>query len=35
MSVLTMPAQPGQGTAPRPLPWRGMAWVTGASSAPP
>jgi hypothetical protein len=28
MSVLTLPAQPGQDTAPRPLPWRRMAWVT-------
>jgi hypothetical protein len=28
MSVLTLPAQPGQQTAPRPLPWRRMAWVT-------
>jgi hypothetical protein len=29
MTVLTMPAQPGQGTdAPRPVPWRRMAWVT-------
>ena len=28
MSVITMPAQPGQGTVPRPLPWRRMAWVT-------
>ena len=28
MTVLTMPAQPGQNTAPRPLPWRRMAWVT-------
>jgi hypothetical protein len=28
MTVLTMPAQPGQDTAPRPLPWRRMAWVT-------
>jgi hypothetical protein len=28
MSVLTMPAQPGQDTTPRPVPWRGMAWVT-------
>ena len=28
MSVLTLPAQPGQDTAPRPVPWRGMAWVT-------
>jgi hypothetical protein len=28
MTVLTMPAQPNQGTAPRPLPWRRMAWVT-------
>jgi ABC-type transport system involved in multi-copper enzyme maturation permease subunit len=28
MSVLTLPAQPGQDTAPRPVPWRRMAWVT-------
>jgi hypothetical protein len=28
MTVLTMPAQPGQGAGPRPLPWRRMAWVT-------
>jgi ABC-type transport system involved in multi-copper enzyme maturation permease subunit len=28
MSVLTLPAQPGQDTAPHPLPWRRMAWVT-------
>jgi ABC-type transport system involved in multi-copper enzyme maturation permease subunit len=28
MSVLTLPAQPGQDTAPPPVPWRGMAWVT-------
>jgi ABC-type transport system involved in multi-copper enzyme maturation permease subunit len=29
MTVLTMPGQPGQGTdAPRPVPWRRMAWVT-------
>jgi hypothetical protein len=30
MSVLTMPAQPGQGTDPelRPVQWRGMLWVT-------
>jgi hypothetical protein len=28
MSVLTMPAQPGHDTAPPPVPWRGMAWVT-------
>ena len=28
MTVLTLPAQPGQSTAPRPLPWRRMAWVT-------
>jgi hypothetical protein len=28
MSLLTLPAQPGQQTAPRPLPWRRMAWVT-------
>jgi ABC-type transport system involved in multi-copper enzyme maturation permease subunit len=26
--MLTLPAQPGQDTAPRPLPWRRMAWVT-------
>ncbi|MEI4927156.1 hypothetical protein Q8G50_32070, partial [Klebsiella pneumoniae] len=26
--VLTMPAQPGQNTALRPVPWRRMAWVT-------
>jgi hypothetical protein len=29
MSVLTLPAQPGQETAPPPVPWRRMAWVTG------
>jgi hypothetical protein len=30
MTVLTMPAQPGQQTdaAPRPVPWRRMVWVT-------
>jgi hypothetical protein len=28
VTVLTMPAQPGQSTASRPLPWRRMAWVT-------
>jgi hypothetical protein len=28
MTVLTMPVQPGQDEAPRPLPWRRMAWVT-------
>jgi ABC-type transport system involved in multi-copper enzyme maturation permease subunit len=28
MSVLTLPAQPGQDTAPRPVPWRGMIWIT-------
>jgi hypothetical protein len=28
MSMLTLPAQPGQDTAPRPVPWRRMAWVT-------
>ncbi len=28
MTVLTMAAQPGQDQAPRPLPWRRMAWVT-------
>ena len=30
MSVLTLPAQPGQETdaALRPVPWRRMAWVT-------
>ena len=28
MTVLTMPAQPGQDTALRPVPWRRMAWVT-------
>src|SRR3984957_9003386 len=28
MSVLTMPAQPDQDTAPRPVPWRRMAWIT-------
>jgi hypothetical protein len=27
MSVLTLPAQPGQETAPPPVPWRRMAWV--------
>jgi hypothetical protein len=28
MSVLTLPAQPGQETAPHPVPWRRMVWVT-------
>jgi ABC-2 family transporter len=28
MTVLTMPAQPDQATAQRPVPWRRMAWVT-------
>jgi hypothetical protein len=28
MSVLTLPAQPGQDTAPPPVPWRRMTWVT-------
>jgi ABC-type transport system involved in multi-copper enzyme maturation permease subunit len=28
MSVLTLPAQPGQDTTARPVPWRRMAWVT-------
>jgi hypothetical protein len=28
MSVLTLPAQPGQDTSSRPVPWRRMAWVT-------
>jgi hypothetical protein len=28
MTVLTIAAQPGQDHAPRPLPWRRMAWVT-------
>jgi len=28
MSVLALPAQPGQDTAPPPVPWRGMAWIT-------
>jgi hypothetical protein len=28
MTVLTMLVQPGQDEAPRPLPWRRMAWVT-------
>jgi hypothetical protein len=28
MSVLTLPAQPSQDAAERPVPWRGMAWVT-------
>jgi len=28
MTVLTIPAQPAQDHAPRPLPWRRMAWVT-------
>jgi hypothetical protein len=27
MTMLTLPA-PNQGTVPRPLPWRRMAWVT-------
>jgi hypothetical protein len=27
MSVLALPAQPGQETAPPPVPWRRMAWV--------
>jgi hypothetical protein len=27
MSVVTLPAQPGQDTTPRPVPWRRMAWV--------
>jgi hypothetical protein len=27
MSVLTLPAQPGQESAPPPVPWRRMAWV--------
>ena len=28
MSVLTLPAQPGQDAPERPVPWRGMVWVT-------
>jgi hypothetical protein len=28
MSVLTLPAQPGQDAAERPVQWRGMVWVT-------
>ena len=28
MSVLALPAQPGQDTAPPPVPWRGMVWIT-------
>jgi hypothetical protein len=28
MTVLTLPAKPGQDTALRPVPWRRMAWVT-------
>jgi hypothetical protein len=28
MSVLTLPAQPGQATVPPPVPWRRIAWVT-------
>ncbi|HEY2580139.1 MAG TPA: ABC transporter permease subunit [Streptosporangiaceae bacterium] len=28
MTVLTLPAQPHQGTMPRQVPWRRMAWVT-------
>ncbi len=28
MTALTIPAQPRQDAAPRPLPWRRMAWVT-------
>jgi len=28
MTALTMPAQPRQDAAPRPLPWHRMAWVT-------
>ena len=28
MTVLTLPAQPGQTTAAAPVPWRGMVWVT-------
>jgi hypothetical protein len=28
MTVVTMPAQPVHDAAPRPLPWRRMAWVT-------
>ena len=28
MTVLTMPARPGHDTAPPPVPWRRMVWVT-------
>ena len=28
MTALTVPAQPGQDTSLRPVPWRSMAWVT-------
>jgi hypothetical protein len=28
MTVLTMSPPPGQDTAPPPVPWRRMAWVT-------
>ena len=28
MTVLTLPAQPGYGTKPAPVPWRRMVWVT-------
>jgi hypothetical protein len=28
MSVLTLPVQPGHEASPRPVPWRGMVWVT-------
>jgi ABC-2 family transporter len=28
MTALTVPARPGKGTSPRPVPWRRMAWVT-------
>jgi len=28
MSVLTLPVQPGHDASPRPVRWRGMAWVT-------
>jgi hypothetical protein len=28
MTVLTLPAQPGQNVAPRPVPWRRMIWIT-------
>jgi hypothetical protein len=28
MTVLTMPARPGHDTAPPPVPWRRLAWVT-------